>query len=318
MYQALLISAAAGFASAFLYGALAPGALVFAPLMFVAPVPLLTVGLGWHPLLAALGALLACLGISLTISTPLALSFAAIIGLPSYLLSQAISTMLGKLSPELDIKTLGKIIGVYILGGIALYAVAAMVFGAMMVEPNYAAFESRVAAAFERMVDMFGGMGDMKASPQSSAQSARIFVRIFLPMSAMLIAFTLTLSLWLSTKLLARLRRLPFPAFPAYEISLPREVLFWFAGAFLLGQLSGYAGMAGSCAMAALLFMLLINGLTLLHKKTLGANARTPLLWAAWLGLALFAPSALIFSLIGALDAAFDVRSRAPGANSSL
>lgn len=317
MNQALLLSAAAGLASAFLYGALAPGALVFAPLMFVAPVPLLAVGLGWHPLLAALGALLACLGISLSIGSPLALSYAAIIGLPSYLLSQAVLLMLRRLPAELDLKSFGRIVGVFILGGIALYATAAMVFGAMLIEPSYAAFETRVAATFERMVSMFGGAGDL-TSPQSLAQSARLFVRIFLPMSAMLIAFTLTLSLWLTTKLLTRLGRLPFPTFPAYEICLPREVLFWFAGAFLLGQLTGYAGMAGSCAMATLLFLLLVNGLTLLHKKTLGASARAPLLWAAWLGLALFAPSALIFSLIGALDAAFDIRSRAPGASSNL
>jgi len=314
MHQAILLSAAAGLASAFLYGALAPGALIFAPLLFIAPVPLMTVGLGWHPLFAALGALIACLAVSTMIGSPLALSFALMVGLPSYLAAQGIVMLLRRLPAMLDARSFGQLIGVTVLGGIAAYSVLALVGGALAMEPGYAAFESRVAAAFERMMISFSGVGpDLRNDPAALAQSARVFVRMFLPLSAVIIALALTLSLWLSTKLLARLGRLPFSPLPAYLISLPRDVLFWFAGAFLLSQLSGYAGMAGSCAMAVILFMLVLNGLSLLHLKTIGAGARPALLWAAWLGLVLFAPSALIFSLIGALDAAFDFRSRGAG-----
>ena len=310
MQKAIITGALAGLASVFLYGALTPGIFLFAPLMFVAPMPLMLAGFSVHPLVAAFGGLAACLFIDIGIGPRNALSYGLMIALPSYLATAGLNHLVSRLPNGTDARLAGQIIGVYLLGGIALYSVAAVVGGAMWMEPDHALFEARLSSAVERMLTAFSaGTPDMQFDAELAPQLTQAFVKMFLPISAVIIAMALVLSLWLAIKLAARSGKLPFAPLPAYFISLPRDVLFWFAGALLLGQLSGFSGIAGASATAVILFLLVLNGLSLLHARTLGKNARAVLLWGAWGGLMLFAPSALIFVLIGALDAAFNLRS---------
>lgn len=308
MQQAIAIAAAAGLAAALLFGVLAPGPVLLAPLLLVAPTSLMIAGLGWHPLVAALGGLFGALAISFTLSSKTGLSFALLVALPSYLVSATLLWLNRSMPPRTDAHQFGRVFATYVLGGIAIYSALAMLAGALAVSTDYAVYEERLLSVFQRMMSDFSAAPAGQLDAASTERMARVFMRIFMPMSAMIIAASLVISLWLAVKYLRRTERLPFPHVPAYAVSLPKEAVFWFVGAMGLAQLSGFAGLFGASLAGTIMLMMMLNGLAMIHTKTLGMSIRTPALWAVWLSLLLFAPAILIYSLVGLLDALFDFR----------
>lgn len=315
MQQILILSAAAGFASALLYGALTPGWMLLAPLLFIAPAPLITVGIGWHPLVAALGALFGCIGVSFLSGSKLALSFGLLIGLPAWLIAYGVVYLMRTMPPGTAQSAAGRVIATYVLGGIAVFSALAMVGGAMAISADYATFEAQLAGIFQRMLTDFSRMQNEVADPAGIARMSRTFIRIFVPMSATIIAMALTLSLWISIRFLGKNGRLPFVALPAYKIAFSKDVLFWLVGALLVAQTSGFIGLLGSALAGTIGFMLMLNGLALLHARTLGHSGRPLMLWLAWAVLIFFAPAALIFSIAGLADALFDLRQAGGGSS---
>jgi hypothetical protein len=306
--QAIAIAAATGLAAAFLFGVLAPGPVLLAPLLLVAPTPLMIAGLGWHPLVAALGGLVGALAISFAIGSKTALSFALLVGLPAYLVSAGLIWLARSMPANTSAQRVGRVVAIYVLGGIAAYAAIAMLGGALAVSTDYAIYEGRLLAVFQRMMGEFGAGSSAQLDPATANRMAQLFLRIFLPMSAIIVAASLIISLWLALQYLRRSERQPFLSLPAYAVSFPRDVLFWLAGAVGIAQLPGFVGLFGASFAGALLLLLLLNGLALIHAKTLGMGMRTPVLWAVWMSLLFFAPAALIYSFVGLLDALFDFR----------
>lgn len=308
MQQIVFLGAAAGLASALLYGGLTPGLVLLAPLLFVAPAPLLIVGIGWHPLVAALGALFGCLAISALVGSKLALSYGLMIGLPAWLLSLGVTRLMRSMPPGTPQAVTGRVLATYVLNGIAVFAALAIVGGALTLSGDYAVFEARLADVFQKMLVDFSRVQDPNMDPAGIARMSRTFVRIFVPMSAIIVALSLTFSLWLAVRMLMRNERLPFAPLPAYAISFGREVVFWLVGALLVAQAGGFLGLLGAALTGTIVFMLMLNGLALIHYRTLGQSGRPLLLWATWGALILVAPAALLFSLAGLIDALFDLR----------
>lgn len=308
MQQAIAIAAAAGLAAAFLFGVLAPGPVLLAPLLLVAPTPLIIAGLGWHPLVAALGGLIGALTLSFALTSKTGLSFALLVGLPAYLVSAALLWLGRSMPPGTTAQQMGRVVATYILGGIALYSAFAMLGGALAVSTDYAVYEGRLLSVFQRMMSDFSADPSGRPDPVAAERAARLFMRIFMPMSAMIIAASLIISLWLAVQYLRRSERLPFAYMPARFVSLPREALFWLVGAMGVALMPGFLGLFGASFVGTIMLVLLLNGLALIHTKTIGMKSRTAALWAVWLSLLFFAPAILIYSLLGLLDALFDFR----------
>lgn len=308
MQQIVFLGVAAGLASALLYGGLTPGWVLLAPLLFVAPAPLLIVGIGWHPLVAALGALFGCIAISAFIGSKLALSYGLMIGLPAWLLSLGVTRLMRSMPPGTAPAVAGRVFATYVLGGIASFSALAIVGGAIALSPDYAVFEARLAAVFQKMLVDFSRMQDPNMDSVALGRMAQTFVRIFVPMSAIIVALSLTFSLWLAVRALIRNERLPFAALPAYSLSFGKDVLFWLAGALLVAQAGGFLGLLGAALTGTVVFILMLNGLALVHYRTLGHEGRSFMLWATWAALVLIAPAALLFSIAGLVDALFDLR----------
>lgn len=309
MNQSIILGAVAGLASAFLFGVLTPGMMLFAPFMFVAAAPLIIVGIGWHPLIAALGALIACILISFGISSKLAISFAVLTGLPAYLVAVGVLSLMRSMPAGTPPLTAGRVFGTYVLSGIALYSALAMLIGAMAVDTNYSGFEAQLTRAFERLAHDFGKDGpDALSDPAAIARMGKVFVSIFVPLSAIVVALSLTTSLWIAIKFLVRVERLPFVSLPAYNVSLPKETLIWLVGGLLLAQGGGFIGLFGAAVVGTFLFVTMLNGLALVHFKTLGKGGRAVTLWLVWGTLMLFAPALFVYSFAGLLDSLFDFR----------
>lgn len=314
MTQALFLSIAAGIASALLSGVMTPGSLLAGLLFFIAPLPLLIAGLGWHPLLAALGALVGCLLMSLGLSSKAALFYGLVIGLPSYLLCELVLRLL-RAPASFGALAFGRVAGTALLGGIGAYAAVVTLLGALSIDTSHAAFLARVAASVEEVFRLM--FADPRMSlPQGvdAAGLAKLYAHLLPSMLTFLISAMLTLSLWLAMKVVRRSGRLPVAPPPAYMLSLPREALFVFIGGMGLAQLGGYAGMFGTLVMVAGVFAMMINGFTLLHVKTLGQSGRSLMLGAAWGAVLVFGIPAFAMALVGALDAAFDFRRPKDGA----
>ena len=313
MPQAVFLSIAAGLASALLSGVLSPGSVLAALLFFVAPLPLLIVGLGWHPLIAALGALIGCILMSMGIGSKAALYYGAMVGLPAYLLA-ALMPRLMQTPLAGDMEVAGRRIGAVLLGGIGAYAVAVTLVGALSIDTDHASFTRRLAATVETM---FRGMFEGTTMPlppgANLSDMAKLYAYIMPPMLTFLVAIALTLSLWLAVRIVQKSERLPFAPLPAYALSLPKEALFIFVGGMGLTQLGGYPGFVGKLVMVAAAFCLMLAGLSLLHYKTVGRNGRTIMLTGAWALLLITGLPAFIFAFAGALDAALDLRRRTGG-----
>lgn len=315
MAQAVFLSIVAGIASALLSGILTPGSMLAAILMFVAPLPLMIVGLGWHALVAALGALVGCLIMSFGMGPKAALVYGAMVGLPSWLLCEWLPRLMQNIRP-LSAEQAGRQVGTGLFGAISGYAIAVTFFGALTIDTDHSRFVQRVSRSVEVM---FRAMFEDGRAPvpggSKLSDMAQIYALIMPPMLTFLICIMLTLSLWLAVRIVKKSERLAFPLLPAYFLSLPKEALFVFLGGMGLASVVGYAGMLGALVMVAASFALMLAGLSLIHYKTLGRSERPLVLGAAWGALLVIGFPGFIYAFVGALDAALDFRRPKGGSN---
>ncbi|HRK24656.1 MAG TPA: DUF2232 domain-containing protein [Beijerinckiaceae bacterium] len=310
MAQAILIGLIAGLASALLSGLLTPGSLLASLLFVIAPLPLMIVGLGWHPLVAALGALAGCLVMDLGLSNTAALYFGLLVGLPSYLFSELLLRLLAFL-PALPPERAGRLGGTILLGSIGAYAVLVTLGGAMVIDTSHAGFVQRVARSVETLFRDIASGGNKLPLPggaQDLAALARLYAQMLPPMLAFIIAVMLSLSLWLGLKVARTSQRIAYPVLPAHALSLPSAALFVFIGGFGLAQLGGYIGLFGTLVMVAVTFALILNGLAVLHARTLGSPSRALILSGVWGAVLVFGIPAFALALVGAVDCAFGLR----------
>lgn len=306
--QAILLSIASGIAAALLSGVLTPGSMLSALLSFIAPLPLMIAGLGWHPLVAALGALVGCLLMDIALSSKAALYFGLLIGLPSYLICE-MTLRLPVMADTGEAISTGRRTGGFVFGVIGAYAVLVTLIGALSIDVSFDAFQTKLATAVESLFrSMFeSGPGRLPQGFDIIAMS-KVYAYIMPAMLTMLVCAMLTVSLWLAQKVVARSGRLPFPLFPAYLIALPREVMFVFIGALLISRLGGYIGLLASLVLVATSFAFVMAGLSLLHFRTLGRKDRPFLIWAGWIAVTIFVLPTFLFAIAGGLDSVFDFR----------
>lgn len=308
MAQAIFLSIAAGIASALLSGLLTPGSILGALLMFVAPLPLMIAGLGWHPLVAALGALVGCLLMSFGMGSKAALVFGAMVGLPSWLASEMLPRIVARLH-GMELTKAGRWLGAVLLGSIGAYAVAVTTLGALSIDMEHARFVKKLALSVEAMFkSMFeDGRASLPGGTRLS-DMAQVYALMLPPMLTFLMCTMLTFSLWLAVRIVARSERLPFAPVPAHFISLPREAIFVFVVGMIASSVVGYVGMVGLLVMVASTFALMMAGLSYLHHRTLGRGDRPIILGTAWGLLLLMGLPGFVYAFIGALDAALDFR----------
>src|SRR3984893_10455460 len=84
MIAIVLIAMAAGSASALMFASTVSGALISLLLFNLAPLPLMVAALGWGPLSAALGGILAAIGLGATFGLSYCLVFVVTVALPPW------------------------------------------------------------------------------------------------------------------------------------------------------------------------------------------------------------------------------------------
>src|SRR5258708_31839664 len=84
MIAIVLIAIAAGSASALMFASIISGALISLLLFYLAPLPLMMAALGWGPLSATIGGIVAAIGLGAIFGLPYCIAFAVTIALPAW------------------------------------------------------------------------------------------------------------------------------------------------------------------------------------------------------------------------------------------
>src|SRR4051794_1563436 len=84
MMTIIVIALAAGAASALMFASIISGALISLVLFYLAPLPLMVAALGWGPLGASIGGVVAAIGLSAIFGLPYSIAFALTVALPAW------------------------------------------------------------------------------------------------------------------------------------------------------------------------------------------------------------------------------------------
>jgi hypothetical protein len=313
MIAILLIALAAGCASALMFASIVSGALISLLLLYFAPLPLMVAALGWGPLAATIGGILAATGLGAVFGLPFCIAFTVMMALPAWWLGHL--ALLGRpaanatpsgngavpVSPTLEWYPIGRIL-LWIAGFAVLTTMATLLtFGA-----DAATITETLRAGLLRILGPRG-----TASGDELKQRIDAVVMIAPAAAANSTMTMLVLNLWLAAKITATSGRLhrPWPVLKSTELppmtlaALMAAIAFCFAG--------GLLAMLAQTVTAALLLTYALTGLAVLHTLTLGLKSR-----ALWLGCsyALLVVSggwlAVTMVILGIADAIFGLRQR--------
>ena len=84
MIATILIAIAAGCASALMFASIISGAPISLLLCYFAPLPLMVAALGWGPLAATIGGIMAATGLGALFGLPFCITFVGMMALPAW------------------------------------------------------------------------------------------------------------------------------------------------------------------------------------------------------------------------------------------
>src|SRR5450631_1992315 len=240
MIAIVLIAIAAGCASALMFASIVSGALISLLLFNLAPLPLMVAALGWGPLSATIGGIVAATGLGAIFGLPYCIAFVVTVALPAWWLGHL--ALLGRpianaaasgngaspAGPDLEWYTVGRIL-LWLSGFAALTTIAALL--------TLGTDAVAISGALRRGLLMILGPRDA-ASVGETEQWIDALVAIAPAAAAIVAMMTLTLNLWLAARITATSGQLhrPWPdlkgaALPPMTLTaLCLAVAFCFAG----------------------------------------------------------------------------------------
>ncbi|WP_375461332.1 DUF2232 domain-containing protein [uncultured Enterovirga sp.] len=304
----------AGLAAALLFAAAGTGSVSAVLLMYLAPLPILIVALGWHHLLGLLALSAGGIATSLLLRPSAGLAFALGPALSAWLLAWLAllrrPETSGQAGPSAsDWYPVGHLLFCVGIGG-ALIGLASLAAATGWDYERYREVLEQTAGALlrrEMRLDRSAPLPQPFGYP--GADFVRLIVGIAPALLAGMLALILALNLWLAGRAVAisgRLQR-PWPDVPSAR--MPMTALAGIAAAVVVAQLESFPGVAGTALAGGLLMAFALQGLALLHWVTRGRPARGLVLSLAYvLTLVLgyiFLPA---FAVIGMVDTAFPLR----------
>ena len=311
MIAIILIGLAAGCASALMFASIISGALISLLLFYLAPLPLMVAALGWGPIAATIGGILAACGLGVIFGLPYCIAFAITIALPAWRLGHL--SLLGRplpnaasgngatpAAPQLEWYPAGRIL-LWIAGFAALTTIAAML--------TLGTDAETITNALRRGLSRILGPRDAASSGDIERWVAAL--AIIAPAAATIVAMmTLTLNLWLAGKITATSGRLHRPWPDLKSVELPPMTLVALSVALAFCFVGGLTAMLAQIATAALMMAYALIGFAVLHTLTLSLNSRGFWLCCAYAVVVTFGWPVLAMIALGLADAVFGIRQR--------
>jgi len=312
MIAIVLIAIAAGSASALMFASIVSGALISLLLFYLAPLPLMVAALGWGPLSATIGGIIAATGLGAIFGLPYCIAFAVTVALPAWwlghlaLLGRPITTGVSPgnapspVAPDLEWYPVGRIL-LWITGFAALTTMAAL----LTLGTDAAAITGALRRGLLRI------LGPREAaSTGETEQWIDALVTIAPAAAAIAAMMTLTLNLWLAAKITATSGRLHRPWPDLKSADLPPMTLAALCAAIAFCFTGGLLAILAQIVTAALMMAYALTGFAVLHTLTLALKSR-----ALWLGctyaiMVVFGWPVLAMVVLGLADAIFGFRQR--------
>ncbi|HMO28764.1 DUF2232 domain-containing protein [Enterovirga sp.] len=305
----------AGLAAALLFAAVGAQSLPAVMLMYLAPLPILIVSLGWHHLLGLLALSSGAIAVSLALSPSAGLAFALGPALSAWLLAYlALLTRPGTASNDNGLGDerwypLGHLLLWLGMAGalIGLSSLVAATGG------DYERYRSTLEQAAGSLVRREAGVERGAPLPQALGVPGGDFVQLMTGLAPALLGsmltLVLTINLWLAARVVTISGRLARPWPDVAATRMPMAAVLGLAAAFLLARTEGFAGVAGVALVGGLTMAFAMQGLAVVHWASRGRPGRTALLTIAY-GLTfligyLFLPA---FALLGIADSVLPLR----------
>jgi hypothetical protein len=298
----IFIAAVAGIASALLAASAAAGSMFGAILMVVAPLPLMIVAMGWHPLLALIGGALTSAMLALLFRGSAGVMFALLVMVPAYLAAWTVWRR------PVDGPAL---VGLLVIGA-AAYASFATLVGAFSISFEYSALEQQLLRQSELMYRVMAGLKADAPLVAVSGQDPKVFISAMADAVGPFVAFMLgaiyLTNIWLAAKITDRSSRLPGPWVPVPDMLLPRVLMPVAALSMLGGLLPGYMGFMLELISVASVLALIALGYASMHAASRGSALRGLILGTLWVLTLVFGFPVLLMLLAGVAELSFGWR----------
>ena len=311
MIAIVLIGLAAGCASALMFASIISGALISLLLFYLAPLPLMVAALGWGPIAATIGGIVAASGLGAIFGLPYCIAFAITVAVPAWWLGHL--SLLGRplpgaaagngsapAAPQLEWYPVGRIL-LWIAGFAALATIAAM----LTLGTDAETITNSLRSGLSRI------LGARDAASSGDIERWVAALAIVAPAAATIVAMmTLTLNLWLAGKIAATSGRLhrPWPDLKSAE--LPPMTLVALSVALAFCFIGGLAAMFAQIATTALMMAYGLTGFAVLHTLTLVLKSRVFWLCCTYAIVVAFGWPVLAMIALGLADAVFGIRQR--------
>jgi hypothetical protein len=311
MIAIVLIGLAAGCASALMFASIISGALISLLLFYLAPLPLMVAALGWGPIAATVGGIVAATGLGAIFGLPYCIAFVITVALPAWWLGHL--ALLGRplpvAAPEggsapaalpLEWYPIGRIL-LWVAGFAALTTIAAM----LTLGTDAETITNSLRRGLLRI------LGTRDAASAGDIERWVAALAVIAPAAATIVAMmTLTLNLWLAGKITATSGRLhrPWPDLKSAE--LPPMTLVALSVALAFCFIGGLAAMFAQITTTALMMAYGLTGFAVLHTLTLALKSRVFWLCCTYAIVVAFGWPVLAMIALGLADAVFGLRQR--------
>jgi len=304
----LLIAIAAGCASALMFASISSGAIISLLLFYLAPLPLMLAAIGWGPTTAAIGGVVASIGLGLIFSLPYVIAFLLAVALPAWWLGRLI--LLGRpttVAANSNDTAPADLVEWYPVGRILVWMAGFATLTTLSALLSLGTDSETITSGLRR------GLGRIMQLPSSNPASAQVLdalVTIAPAAAATIAMMTLTLNVWLAgyvARVSGRLRR-PWPLLR--ETAMPPMTLVALFVALALCFVGGLLAMVAQIAAAAMLLGYALTGFAVLHTLTLGFKSRGILLSLAYALVLVFGWPVIGMIALGLADAFFGIRQR--------
>lgn len=316
--MAILISLGlgAGFVAAMLFASIGTASLPAVALMYLSPLPIMIVGLGWHQLVALLALSTGAIAVGVLVSPQASLAFALGPALAAWVLAYLAAVPQRPAQPEgpgpslLRWRPAGHLLLWLGLAG-SLMAASALFATTGGDYASYVDLLQRATSAILRR-EMEVGRGaplPPTVGGLPSGDVVGLIVGLAPALLAALLTVILTVDLWLAGRAVAISGRLPriWPDAPGAK--MPLAALGCLVGATLLALRQGFAGVAGTALVGGMLMVFALQGLALMHFATRNRPGRGLILSLAYVLMVILGYALLpLFALLGMADTALPLR----------
>ena len=311
MIAIILIGLAAGCASALMFASTMSGMPISLLLSLLAPLPLMVAALGWGPLGATIGGIVAASGFGVIFGLRYCVAFAIAVALPAWWLGHL--ALLGRpltntapgngsapATPQLEWYPLGRIL-LWIAGFATLTTTAALL--------TLGADGAEITGTLRRFLLRILGSAD--AVPSAEIDQWIDWLVMVAPAGAAVVAMmTLTLNLWLSAKITATSGRLHRPWPDLKSAALPPMTLAALCAAIALSFSGGLLAILAQIVAAAVMMAYALTGFAVLHTLTLALKSRAFWLGSTYAVVVVFGWPVIAMVALGLADALFGFRQR--------